>query len=77
MEKQLFDWEELQSADIDCMQFGDCTLKVAIPGVYERGEKFGIISINYETGVIKFWRNAESPKPEYTFKLKLSIGEVV
>ena len=73
MEDQLFtwagDWE--QAGDL-VYQHHDCTLVKRI-GDFDAGEKFDIICIDYERGIITLFRG----ETEWKFNLHIGVGSEI
>ena len=47
IENDIFYWEDLQEATLDCLMFEDCTFKKDF-GPWKKGEQVPIICINFD-----------------------------
>ena len=73
MEKKLFTYEGVDPLDPDFYgyAFWDARLKIDL-GPFKKGDKFERINLNYETGVIEFFKQ-DDKKPK-KLKLKLVVA---
>jgi hypothetical protein len=71
MEKQLFDWEEMECVDTMVAQYTDVTLKQDI-GNYKAGQQFKFASLDFEIGKLEVY-NGTDPDPIATFDLELKV----
>lgn len=70
MEREYFDYEEYDQLGDTLFVFMDCVLKKAI-GKHKIGEKLDQIAIDYFTGDVQIWKDAEASFPSYEGKVKL------
>ncbi len=70
VERQLFSWESWDG-DQQCMQFYDVELKIRI-GDHQPGSKFELAAIEFETGKLHLYPEAEHEK-RFTFDLELKV----